>query len=228
MNIKDLDELLETLGFIALCKSLLPFSLRGWVNALGLHVKERDAGGWTRIQAGGSLRSYLDAWRQKDGDWEVKKFGEDTWSRRFAHLVEPTVEIAEFLNERVTNSDDLDVASDVALNSALQQHNQTGEWIGLPKLTIEAKQKLLDEDNPFAWFNKGERRKRLSLITSMEKEIEADPLECQLRAGNRVGSSECVNVLIGFCYFIGGGFLNTLPIFGRLHLTTPRKILEMA
>lgn len=68
MDKHDFDELLETLGWIVLDKSLLPFSLRGWVNALGLHVQERHAGGWTRIQAGGSLRSYLDAWRQKDKD----------------------------------------------------------------------------------------------------------------------------------------------------------------
>ena len=90
MSKKNLDELLSTLALIALYKSWLPFNLRGWVNALGLHVQERKAGRWTRLQAGGSLRSYIDVWREGDGDWQVKKFDRETWERRFAHVVEPT------------------------------------------------------------------------------------------------------------------------------------------
>jgi len=71
---KSMDDLLSTLSFITMRKSLLPFNLRGWVNILGLHVHERNYGvpgsHWgSRLQAGGSLRSYLDVWREGDGDW---------------------------------------------------------------------------------------------------------------------------------------------------------------
>jgi len=40
---KGLDDLLDTLSFIALNKFMLPFNLRGRVNSLGLHVQERKA-----------------------------------------------------------------------------------------------------------------------------------------------------------------------------------------
>ena len=43
-------KLIDDLGFIAMHKDMLPFRLRGWVNALGLYVRERRAGQWTRLQ----------------------------------------------------------------------------------------------------------------------------------------------------------------------------------
>ena len=46
MDKKNLDELVDSLGLIALFKSMLPLHLRGWVNALGLYVREREAGRW--------------------------------------------------------------------------------------------------------------------------------------------------------------------------------------
>ncbi len=124
---KTLDELLNTLGLIALYKSILPFPLRGWVSALGLHVQERKAGRSTRLQAGGSFRSYLDAWQENQGAWQVKKFDEATWELRFAHVVQPTIEIAEFLIERVANFGDLDAEGADALNAALHHYKTTGE-----------------------------------------------------------------------------------------------------
>ena len=44
MDKKTLDEALATLRLVAMFKSWLPFNLRGWVNALGLHVQERKVG----------------------------------------------------------------------------------------------------------------------------------------------------------------------------------------
>ena len=96
MNDKNIDGLLNILGFIALFKSILPFSLRGWVTSLGLHVQQMESGGWTRIQAGGKFRSYLDAWRQNEGVWDIRKFDSVTWEHRFANLVHPTYNIAEY------------------------------------------------------------------------------------------------------------------------------------
>ena len=183
MGKNNLDSLLNTLGFIALYKSMLPFSLRGWVNGLGLHVQERKAGRWTRLQAGGKFRSYLDAWQQEGGDWEVKKFDEVVWSRRFARLVEPTMEIADFLNERVANVSDLDadralVAVEAALNVALHNFRNTGEWSGLPKEPQEVKLKRLEEEAQRRAQQRTQeaQRKRIQLISEYEEQVRADPL----------------------------------------------------
>lgn len=172
---KKLDELLNILGLIALYKSTLPFNLRGWVNALGLYVQERKAGRWTRLQAGGSLRSYIDVWREDDGDWQVKKFDKETWERRFVHVVEPTYEIADFLSQRVLWFGDLDVEGAAALNQALQHYKDTGVWLGLPKVPEDVIDRRLQEEARAR--TQEERQKRLRLISANEKSLKDDPLD---------------------------------------------------
>jgi len=180
MDKKSLDGLLSTLTLIALFKSWLPFNLRGWVNALGLHVQERKAGvpgnyRWTRLQAGGSLRSYIDVWREGDGDWQVKKFDAETWERRFGHLAEPTYEIAGFLSQRVHWFGDLDMEGAAALNHALQHYKDTGVWLGLPKVPEGVIDRRLQEEARAR--EQEEHQNRLRLISGNEKRVRKDPLD---------------------------------------------------
>lgn len=123
MDKKNLDELLSTLG---------------------LYVRERKAGRWSRLQAGGSFRSYLDVWREGEGDWQVKNFGNDTWERRFEDLVDPTCEIADFLSERVAHFGDLDSEGANALNESPQHYKSTGIWLGLPKVPEDVITQIID------------------------------------------------------------------------------------
>lgn len=138
LNPKEIDvklnELLEELSSIAFLKAMLPFHLRGWANALGLYVRERQAGNRVRLQAGGRFRSCLDAWKQGDGDWDVRKFDKDTWKKHYKHLVQPTEEIVGFLDDRVRHFDDLDSDGRETLINAIQHYKNTGNWLGLPEV----------------------------------------------------------------------------------------------
>ena len=131
MDKEGLDDLLNTLSFIALNKFMLPFNLRGWVNALGLHVQERKAGQWTRLQAGGSFRSYLDAWRQEEGEYQVKKFDQETWEQRFSYLVGPTYNIADYLLKSLDTNGNLDRDKGAILNNTFEHFKSTKEWLWL-------------------------------------------------------------------------------------------------
>ena len=173
MDDKNLDELLNTLKAIAFLKSMLPFQLHGHVNTLGLYVPAREAGHRSRLQAGGSFRSYLDAWQEGEGNWQVMKFDKDTWERRFAHLVEPTYQIADFLSNRVASFGDLDSAGASALDNAFQHYRDTGVWLGLPKVPEEVMNKLAKE-RAGARLEK-ERRKILSRIAYYEAIVRKDP-----------------------------------------------------
>lgn len=137
MDKKGLDDLLNTLSFIGLNKFMLPFNLRGWVNALGLHVQERKAGQWTRLQAGGSLRSYLDAWRQEEGEWQVRKFYQETWKQRFGYLVGPTYNIADYLLKSLDPDGNLDRERGAVLNETIEHFKSTKEWLWLPGVAID-------------------------------------------------------------------------------------------
>ena len=140
MDKESLDDLLNALGFTAWHKSMLPFNLRGWVNALGLYVQERKAGRWTRLQAGGSLRSYLDVWQEDHGDRQVRKFDEETWERRFDRLVMPTYNIADFLFKNSAKQQRLGSEQDTALRRAIEHYEQTQYWRWLPGVAADLKQ----------------------------------------------------------------------------------------
>lgn len=171
MDSKTLDELVNTLGLIALMKSTLPYRLLGWVSALGLNVQERQAGKWSRLQAGGKFRNYFDAWRQEEGDWEVRKFDERTWERRFSGLEEPTYEIAAFLNDCVVayggSYGGLDSGPQGAiLKNVIEHYKSTGEWLGLPAVPQEAMSRRFRED---------EERKLTEEISQYEAQTRENP-----------------------------------------------------
>jgi hypothetical protein len=125
------EQLLDKLSYIAWSKKFLPFQLRGWVNSLGLHVQQQKADPWTRLRAGGSIRSYIDAWREGEGNWEVKRFNSRTWERRFSHLVEPTFEVVGFLEMKEIWGQ-LDADAELMLKTVIEHYKDTGEWLGLP------------------------------------------------------------------------------------------------
>ena len=101
---------------------------------IGLQVQERSAGGMKRLQAGGSLRSYLEVWTEPDGTRRIHKFDQQAWFRRFAPLVEPTAEIAEYLYDCSAAFGGLPPDAGSALKSAIAHFESTGEWSDLPKL----------------------------------------------------------------------------------------------
>jgi len=172
---KGLYELLRTLEAIAFLKSMLPLHLRGWINSLGLYVQACEAGQRTRLQAGGNLHSYLDVWQEGQGDWQIRKFDGDTWERRFAHVVEPTYQIADFLSDRVASFGDLDSEGANVLSHALQHYKDTGVWLGLPKIPEEVMRKLAEEKARAR--AQEERQKRLRRITDVEAEVRKNPLD---------------------------------------------------
>lgn len=134
---KSLDELLNTLEHIAMNKSMLPLNLRGWVNALGLYVQEGKVGRWTRLQAGGRLRSYLDAWQEDDSDWQVRKYDQETWKQRFGYLVGPTCNIADYLFKNQNPNGNLDQEKGAILKESIEHFKSTKEWLWLPGVVID-------------------------------------------------------------------------------------------
>ena len=141
-HVSSVGELFPALRHIGTNKNFLPTILRGWVNVLGLYVQTGLIGRREFLAAGGKYKKYFYAICEytlngdKDsgimastmtGDfshWEVKKFDQKVWEKRFAHLVEPTCEIVWYLSNEKEQS--LPKLTDVA-----NHFNSTGEWLGL-------------------------------------------------------------------------------------------------
>lgn len=145
-KVSSVDELFIALDHIGMWKNHLPVKLRDWVNVLGLHVQRgllfpgTDAQDY--LSAGGKFRKYFYATCDYDlsdekhteimasaitGDfnhWKVKKLDQEVWEKRFAHLVEPTCEIAFYLSDDKGQS--LPKLMDV-----VNHFKSTGEWLGL-------------------------------------------------------------------------------------------------
>ena len=132
-----MDRLLDTLGWISFHKSMIPFGLRGWVSSLGLHVQERKAGQWTRLQAGGKFRSYLDAWKLQDEDWDIRKFHEKTWNFRFADVLRPSYEISEYLITCLGKSNSLRDQQRAVLEEAISIYKADEVWNWLPGFVVD-------------------------------------------------------------------------------------------
>ena len=147
--ISKVDELFPTLYEIGSRKNMLPMELRGWVNVLELYVQLRHVDLLTSsiesLVAGGKYVGYFSATCDYPLDrsgtetmvntmffsdfskWKIKKFDQKVWERRFAHLVEPTSEIAWSL----ANLDKKDPLIIPRLVSSVKIFKSTGEWFGL-------------------------------------------------------------------------------------------------
>jgi len=162
-RISEIKELYPALYEIGKHKNELPMELRSWVNILGLYVQLRYidllASSIGSLVAGGKYVGYFSATCDYPpgpsgaeaiiapdfGDfskWKIKKFNQQVWGKRFAHLVEPTAEIAWYLsipdkeNLMKTYGSKNDVEKYKIqllpkLDNTVKQFQSTGEWIGL-------------------------------------------------------------------------------------------------
>lgn len=161
-RISKVEELFPALYEIGSKKNMLPMELRGWVNILDLHVQLRNMDLLTSsiesLVAGGKYVGYFSATCDYPhssaakaiiapmfGDfsnWKIKKFDQQVWERRFAHLVEPMAEIAWYLfipdkeNPMRTYGSKNDIAkykiqSLPKLENAVKHFQSRGEWVGL-------------------------------------------------------------------------------------------------
>ena len=156
MKTESINELSNRLGLIAMIKDLLPRPLRGRVNALGLYVhgtiyEQRQPDQSWRIQAGGMLQTYFEAWAQTKGGWQIKKFDSITWQNRFAHVIEPTYEIAEFIHSRIADVGELDRESADILTETIKNYKATGNWSGLPNVNEATKSVILSLADMWGW-----------------------------------------------------------------------------
>ena len=147
-KITDTVTILRLTYTIGYTKRELPAQLRGYLNLLGLYVQLNEFGGRCRLQAGGKHRSYFDAWGDLQsssflpaysegvGSWEIRKFDRQTWETRFAHLLGRSFEIADeaywtlsYMQPDRESPLSLDYARQ--LTQALQRLERTGQWNGV-------------------------------------------------------------------------------------------------
>ena len=165
-RISKVEELLPALYEIGSNKNKLPTGLRGWVNILELYVQLRYVQLLTSsiesLVAGGKWIGYFAAtcdyppgrngtkamiapMFEDFSNWKIKKFDQQVWEKRFAHLVEPTAEIAWYLsipdkeNPMLTYGSKSDIEKYSIqllpkLENAVKQFQSTGEWVGLHNL----------------------------------------------------------------------------------------------
>jgi len=153
-------ELFPALYQIGFYKNQLPMELRGRVNALELYVQLKDIQTLTTsidsLVAGGKYVGYfaatcscplgetghmIDALMGDFSKWKIAKFDQKVWEKRFAHLVEPTFEIAFYLsinkeNPITTNAskayiEKYKIQLLPKLEDAVKHFQSTGEWVGL-------------------------------------------------------------------------------------------------
>ncbi|MBA7562377.1 MAG: hypothetical protein GH159_01060 [Dehalococcoidia bacterium] len=156
-KVSSVDELFPALRHIGTSKNFLPTKLRGWVNILGLYVQTGLVGSREYLAAGGKYKRYFYAICEytlngdKDSEimastvtgdfsrWKVKRFDQTVWEKRFAHLVEPTCEIAWYLGDRIHTDESGSVRVEKfepeqslpKLMDTVNRFNSTGEWLGL-------------------------------------------------------------------------------------------------
>ena len=173
MEEKRLDDTLDRLMWISINKKLIPPGMVGWVSHLGLYVRSKEGG--KRVLAGGMWRSYIDARASDEGHWHIAKFDQSTWLKRFAPILEPTLEISDYLS-RYTDSQGLHGDFERVYWDAIRRYRSTGEWLGLA-VSGEMRVSAVSQ-----WEN--DRIERLSeaheiavkLIRELEHRLEVDPL----------------------------------------------------
>ena len=154
-----MNEILGRLYWIGLAKNALPPHLRGWVQELGLSVRVVEGG--RRILAGGRWRPSLQARRGSDNEeWQVIKFDQAAWARRFANFLEPTYEISDYL---LTHAADPVAEPEFinALKNAIRDFKTTGNWSRLPILSEHTRN-----------LTQQEKIRRLELHLTHEKGLE--------------------------------------------------------
>ena len=144
-KITNVDTILEVIFQTGKNKREVPMHLRGYVNLMGLYVQLETSGRMCRLQAGdrdrscfdalGDLSSYFDApalpLTSEDIVWDIRKFDTIEWESRFAHLLEPTFEIASSVSSMTRyKADDAQIVI-----HALEELERTGKWIGVYKYT---------------------------------------------------------------------------------------------
>lgn len=160
-EVDDPELLLDKLGWVGTIKLNLPLVTRWWSNELGLYVQLHYAGGQGRLQAGGTHRSYFDAWGKKGQattEWKVRSYDRRTWNKRFAHLVWPTYDLALYVggpslwdtgvvlpggqSAKLSELDDytfrqVNQYRGQRIKQALAHFNETREWSGLLEVYCE-------------------------------------------------------------------------------------------
>jgi len=167
-RVEDTELLLDLLGWVGTIKLNLPLVTRSWLNELGLHVQLHYAGGQGRLQAGGTHRSYFDAWG-KEGqaltEWEVRSYDGQTWNECFAHLVWPTYDLALYVggsilwnipvrlsSGNIARMSELDDAAFrevernmmTSVKQVVAHFNRTREWLGLVEQHCQSCGRRLD------------------------------------------------------------------------------------
>ena len=158
-RISKVEELFPALYEIGSNKNMLPMELRGWVNVLDLYVQLRYVQLLTSsiesLVAGGKYIGYFSATCDYPPDrsgatktmiapmfgdfsnWKIKKFDQQVWERRFAHLVEPTSEIARYLSypyrtyDSKSDIEKFEAQSLPKFANAVKHFKSTGEWVSL-------------------------------------------------------------------------------------------------
>lgn len=159
-RISKVEELLPALYDIGTNKNRLPMEVRGWVNVLDLYVQLRYTDLLTSsiesLVAGGKYIGYFSATCDYPPDnkeyaktmiapafgdfsnWKIRKFDQQVWERRFAHLVEPTYEIARYLwvpdienPFRTYDIEEYKIQWLPKLVNAVDHFKASGEWVGL-------------------------------------------------------------------------------------------------
>ena len=145
MSEKIMDEILDKVLTIHRLTKVLPYYLTHQINKLGLFVSvEKVDGGWA-ITVGGRWRPRLYAISSSpEGEWQVIRFDQSVWDRRFARLVEPTLEIAKYIFNHVKNKKTSPLPDD-SLKKAVRHFKSTGEWPGLAVETEETNLLTLHE-----------------------------------------------------------------------------------
>lgn len=83
------------------------------------------------------MRSYVDAWKEEEGEWQIKKFDETSWQRRFAHVVAPTYNIADYLLRHSAQPGGLTDAEGLNLRAAIENSKSSQYWRWLPGVATD-------------------------------------------------------------------------------------------
>ena len=173
MEEKSLDDTLDCLMWISINKKLIPPEMVGWVSHLGLYVRSKEGG--KRILAGGMWRSYIDARASNERHWHIVKFDRSTWLKRFVPILEPTLEISDYLS-RYADGQGLHGEFARVYWDAIRHYRSTGEWVGLAVSGEMRVSAVSQGENERIERLSEAHEKAIELIRELEHRVEVDPL----------------------------------------------------